>query len=158
MANLPAGAPDTLKTNKASISSKGMLTSVSVRAPGARRAPEAWPRQARRASSSLRASRTLHLAAQVEIISVGKIRLTLQPGVEVDEVGICPSSRSSRSADSSDNAFQSAPLTLHEPGHPTVGASQIGYQIRATPRPRSVRTRPFGLQTGSGDYGYGIGV
>ena len=78
MANLPAGAPDTLKTNKASISSKGMLTSVSVRAPGARRAPEAWPRQARRASSSLRASRTLHLAAQVEIISVGKIRLTLE--------------------------------------------------------------------------------
>ena len=73
MANLPAWAPDTLKTNKASISSKGMLTSVSVRAPGARRAPEAWPRQARRASSSLRASRTLHLAAQVEIISVGKM-------------------------------------------------------------------------------------
>ena len=79
MANLPAGAPDTLKTNKASISSKGMLTSVSVRAPGARRAPEAWPRQARRASSSLRASRTLHFSNAVEIVSVEKVRLTLQP-------------------------------------------------------------------------------
>ena len=81
MANLPAGAPDTLKTNKASISSKGMLTSVSVRAPGARRAPEAWPRQAKRASSSLRASRTLHFSSAAEIVSVGKIRLTLQPDI-----------------------------------------------------------------------------
>jgi len=60
MANLPAGAPDTLKTNEISIRFRGMLTFVSVRALGARRAPEAWSRQARRASSSLRASRTLH--------------------------------------------------------------------------------------------------
>ena len=80
MANLPAGAPDTLKTDEVSISSRGMLTSVSVRALGARRAPEAWPRQARRASSSLRASRTLHLAAQQKIIYVKEVRLTLQPG------------------------------------------------------------------------------
>ena len=80
MANLPAGGPDTLKTDEVSISSRGMLTSVSVRALGAKRAPEAWPRQARRASSSLRASRTLHLAAQQKIIYVEKIRLTLQPG------------------------------------------------------------------------------
>ena len=79
MANLPAGGPDTLKTDEVSISSRGMLTSVSVRALGARRAPEAWPRQAKRASSSLRASRTLHLAAQQKIIYVEKVRLTLQP-------------------------------------------------------------------------------
>ena len=79
MANLPAGAPDTLKTDEVSTSSRGMLTSVSVRALGARRAPEAWPRQARRASSSLRASRTLHFSSAVEIVSVEKVRLTLQP-------------------------------------------------------------------------------
>ena len=83
MANLPARAPDTLKTNEVSISSRGMLTSVSVRALGARRAPEAWSRQARRASSSLRASRTLHFSSAVEIVSVEKVRLTLQPGRRV---------------------------------------------------------------------------
>ena len=79
MANLPAGAPDTLKTDEVSISFRGMLTSMSVRAQGARCAPEAWPRQAKRASSSLRASRTLHFSSAAEIVSVGKIRLTLQP-------------------------------------------------------------------------------
>jgi hypothetical protein len=83
MANLPAGGPDTLKTDEVSISSRGMLTSVSVRALGAKRAPEAWPRQARRASSSLRASRTLHLAAQQKIIYVEKVRLTLQPALAI---------------------------------------------------------------------------
>ena len=62
---------------------KGMLTSVSVRALGARRAPEAWPRQARRASSSLKASRTLHFSSAAEIVSVGKIRLTLQPAQSI---------------------------------------------------------------------------
>jgi hypothetical protein len=64
MANLPVLRFDSLKTDEASISSKGMLTSVAVRALGARRAPEVWLRQARRLASSLRPLRTLHLAAQ----------------------------------------------------------------------------------------------
>ena len=79
MANLPASRHDSIKLGEVSASMKGMTDPMAAAAQRSERAHAVWLRQARRPASSLRPLRTLHFAAQQKITSVEKIRLTLQP-------------------------------------------------------------------------------